>query len=357
MIFKTLNASTDVILNQSKILAKGIWSGDSPTLTTFYTGSSQTAIQKTYFYQVWNAVSTASGSQSQFAVAYGNRLGSGSATSNTDDEATKAIYSQMKLTVLNPGDTLFTFKSGSVVTESNSIYVLSINRARLKDSLDPGNWSVTLATLSGSSVPNSVHTGSNVKVNGLGTVVSLIDDSQITTGSVTISNAGPKYNIVSGTVTGGPYVGPGGYHYYGIVYPALGLMVFNGNELDRNVGFNTVTGSQVAGDNAFKLFTSISGAAAISTANAFTARNNEKRVSNTYFVRAFSNEFNYSNNPTFVTGSQGLIRPEFVGDPQTFISTIGLYNNTNELLAVAKVSRPLIKNFETELLVKVRLDY
>ena len=46
-----------------------------------------------------------------------------------------------------------------------------------------------------------------------------------------------------------------------------------------------------------------------------------------------------------------------IDTPQSFITTIGLYNDNNDLLAVAKLSRPLLKDFTKESLVRVKLDY
>lgn len=356
--FASFNLTTDVVTQQLRVITKGIWSGDSATLGTFFTSSAQTSTQKEYFYQVWDGNPTVSGSAQQFGVAYGNRLGSGSnSTASSTDNPTKAIYSQMKLVALSPGDTVFTFNSGSTTQNSDQIYALTINRARIKDSLDPGNWQLYLAQLSGSAVANNVHTGSNVKVSGTGAVVSLIDDSSLTT-AVDVTNSGPKYNIISGTIAGGAYTdGAGNRHNYGFVYPALGLFIFNGLALNQYVGFNSVTGS-INGDNAFKLFTSISGAAAINTSYVFSARNNQTTVASNYFVRLRNGDFNYSNNPTFITGSNSQVaNVDFISDPNVYVTTIGLYNANYDMLAVAKLSRPILKNFDTELLIKVKLQY
>jgi hypothetical protein len=46
-----------------------------------------------------------------------------------------------------------------------------------------------------------------------------------------------------------------------------------------------------------------------------------------------------------------------VGNPKTYITTVGLYDDNNELLAVAKLSKPLLKSFSREALVRVRLEY
>jgi hypothetical protein len=75
-------------------------------------------------------------------------------------------------------------------------------------------------------------------------------------------------------------------------------------------------------------------------------------------VRARNGEFNYSSNPSFISGSTGAILYDlFINNPSTYITTIGLYNDSNELLAVAKLSKPLKKDFTKEALVRVKLDF
>ena len=129
------------------------------------------------------------------------------------------------------------------------------------------------------------------------------------------------------------------------------------------MSFNTVTGSNVAGDNAWKLYTSISGAMAYGKTYsvselAFAARNEEAITSTHFFVRVKNGEYNFSNNPSFTTGSFGdLAQATFVNDPKVYITTIGMYNNRQELLAVAKLSKPILKSFQSEALIKVKLDF
>ena len=65
-----------------------------------------------------------------------------------------------------------------------------------------------------------------------------------------------------------------------------------------------------------------------------------------------------SNNPSYVTGSLGEMKySTFINDPQTYITTVGMYNTNRELLAVAKLSQPLLKNKTKEVLIKVKLDF
>jgi hypothetical protein len=111
------------------------------------------------------------------------------------------------------------------------------------------------------------------------------------------------------------------------------------------------------------LFHSISGSATLlnSASNdpyGFLARNSEKVTSTHYFVRVKNAEYNFSNNPSYVTGSVGQVaQSTFISDPKTYITTVGLYNDSQELLAVAKLSKPLLKSFQREALIRVKLDY
>ena len=81
------------------------------------------------------------------------------------------------------------------------------------------------------------------------------------------------------------------------------------------------------------------------------------------FVRVNNGDFNYSNNPTYVTsslalGDKGMIREDsFKEYPYTYITTVGLYNDLNELIAVGKMSKPVIKSPTSELSITVKLEY
>jgi hypothetical protein len=100
------------------------------------------------------------------------------------------------------------------------------------------------------------------------------------------------------------------------------------------------------------------GALSAPSASSFTLNSQETITSDFVFVRPRSSQFNYSENPSFISGSTGeVLYPQFINNPQTYITTIGLYNDTNELLAVAKLSRPLPKDFTKEALVRVKLDF
>ena len=352
-VFTRFEPGTDIINNQKTLVTTGLFSGNVGTLSTIFTGSLQTSASKNYYYEVYNG--NTSTSEAQFSVAFGHRLGSGSSAGGTlNDSPSRAVYSQYKLLLLEPGDTSFTFASGD---SSDEIYAINFNRARIKDKLDPGNWQLSLCELTGSRYANNVFTGSNVVPSGSNRVISLIDDSGQSQ-QTNLRSAGRVFNIVSGTISNGVF-NASAPKYYGLVYPDMGIIILNGNALDASMSFNTVSGSNIAGDNAWKLYTSISGAMSINTTtNAFQARNEETITSTHFFVRVKNAEYNFSNNPSFITGSVGeFSQPTFINDPKTYITTIGMYNNRQELLAVAKLSQPVQKSFSNEALIKVKLDF
>lgn len=354
--------SGDIVPNQEEIVTRAMWSNNVGNLLTFYTSSAQTAGSKEYYYGIYNSSSGDCGSQPQFAIAWGHKLGSGSADQGgqINDTPSRAIYGQYKQLCLEPEQDRFTIGG----TATDSIYVINVNRARMREFVDEGNLEINLQHLSGSQWltgggAQNAWTGSNVRVFPTQRVIRLVDDSKIA--NATITSAGEIYNIVSGSLEDGIY-NSSAPHYYGLLYKRQGIIVLDGNVLDRSGSFLTVTGSEVPGDNAYKLFLSISGSAKYTDTSGdymgFQARSGEKVKSSHFFVRVKNQEYNFSNNPTFVTGSEGdLAEPLMIGDPQVFISEIGLYNDNKELLGVAKTNKAIKKNFSSEALLKVKIIY
>ena len=87
-------------------------------------------------------------------------------------------------------------------------------------------------------------------------------------------------------------------------------------------------------------------------------RDEEDQVSAQYFCRVRSGQMNFSNNPTFVSGSLNELRQKTMkGNPNTFITSVQLYNDAGEMVAVGNLSTPLKKNFSSEATIKVKLTY
>ena len=91
--------------------------------------------------------------------------------------------------------------------------------------------------------------------------------------------------------------------------------------------------------------------------NNLTFFNTTELNSTIYFCRAHHNEFNYSTNPTYLSSSKIVVKNSATDTADSYVTGIGLYNTSNELLAVAKLSEPLRKDESTELTLRVRLDY
>lgn len=344
----------DVISNQTEIVTAGLWSDNLASLTTYYTASGQTTSQRRYYVDVYQDAPSADGAAVQYSLAFGHALGSGSdSQGQLNDSPSKAVYSQYRQLLLAANDSRFT-TAGSGSTDS--IYVVNFKRNRLKERLDPGNWELPMQRVAS----RAVNATGSVVLQSTSSIVQLIDDSSIAAAS--IGQSGKVYNIVSGSINSGVYNSTAPV-YYGLVYPDYGTLILDGKMLDGRLGFATNVSSSSEGNNHFVLFHSISGSAlftdpATSDPYGFLARNSEKVTSTHYFVRIKNAEYNFSNNPSYVTGSVGQIaQSTFIGDPKTYITTVGLYNDNQELLAVAKLSKPLLKSFQREALIRVKLDF
>ena len=353
--YTTFDSVNDIVSKQTEIVSATVWSTGTAGLTTVFTSSAQTQDQRRYYVDILNATPSSSTSATQFSIAYGHALGSGSqSVGQLNDSPSRAIYGQYRQLLLSPEDTRFTTEgSGS----TDYIYVINFKRSLLKERLDPGNFELPLAAMT--NAPNITNkTGS---LTASGSVITLIDDSS--EASAKIGESGRVYSIVSGSINDGVHKVDGKSVYYGLAYPDYGTLILDGKMLDQQLNFRTNTGSSSEGNNHFSLYHSISGSFSKLNGNTqdnhvFLARNTEKITSTHFFVRIKNAEYNFSNNPSYVTGSVGQIKEKsFIDDPKTYVTTIGLYNNRLELLAVAKLSKPLLKSFQREALIRVKLDF
>lgn len=346
--FDKVNAKVEVVTT-------GMWTNDSGSLTSFFTSSTQAnATSGQYYYNVYNAnPATDSSADIQYAVAYGHVDGSGSVDLATDDNsllATKATYAQYRSMLLDNPTQKFQFENGSgVATDANGIYIINIARARFREEMDAGNWSLKL---SGS--------------NGLFT---FIDDSGKKFGD-TLGKAGRVFKLVSGSLNLGTQseatvvstTASNGLGY-GTFYPDKGIIILNAQAIGTTIGSVGEVGFANTGSLVGGLATTHEAYNhkllhyAIKKGGDFEARRTEDVSTQHFFVRATNREFNYSNNPTYVNTDGTFSETTFESDPQTFVTTIGLYNDANEMIAVAKTSQPIVKSFDKEILVKVKLSF
>lgn len=336
MSFKRLDPE-DISISAESIVAP-LWSTDTKYLTTFHTSSGQVASNTgNYYYEVYeNDPSLSTPSNVQFSIAYGDKEGLGAVPYYTGVDTktpSSTIYGQYRNLIFGDEDTGFVFGT----YESSYIYVLNIDRSRYKEKLLPGSF--------------------NLKLTNGARTIHLTDNSRATT-TISFVDAGRVYEIVSGS-DGIPYDGATGFTTnhgsYGKFLPDVGAIVLNGEalNLDTEEGINITNSTLQDGtaNNLGKFFDAIKAGASGSL------QSEETISSNFVFVRVRNSEFNYSTNPSNITSSGELRHDVMINTPQAYITTVGLYNDNNDLLGVAKLSRPLLKDFTKEALVRIKLDY
>jgi len=448
--------TTDDLVVSNDSIAAPMWSNNNPNLSIFYTSSTQISSNvQEYYTSIFQTASTEVSAEIQFDIAYGDQVGSGSQFLNnlvTGSTPTRTNYGQYRNLVL--GDENANFIFGGVT--SSYWYAMPIERARYKQSILPGTWTLKLQgynnalstttqanvtivgpALSGASgtpttLSNTDYTvtyadGTATPTGGTATVapfppqlgnitvvyaatsitsvtfaasmtnfqpgmivvipaaklgagssavsfrilkeymagtseITLTDDSKIST-TQQFCDAGRIFQIISGSagVLGGSLKNTNGYTgtsgSYGFMLPDINTLILNGEALDSNpenggINFGTSRSFDSKGLNARSMVDTLNRGAQ------FTINSQEDLSSDYIFCRAKNSEYNYSANPSFISSSTGAVLfPEFINNPTTYITTVGLYNISQELLAVAKLSRPLEKNFTKELLVRVKLDF
>lgn len=451
---------SDVVVSNDSVTAP-MWSNNNPTLNIFYTSSTQISSNvQEYYTSVYQTASTEVSAEIQFDIAYADQVGSGSQFLNnlvTGSTPTRTNYGQYRNLVLGDENAAFIF--GGVT--SSYFYALPLERARYKQTILPGTWTLALEGFNATTVTTAITTNlvpvapfpstftlqtgltvanANVSfLNSDGTVdtdfntywtgtgntvdidvsttlgvtsltfsaatgdntdplkagmimkldsaqagiaediflrvskywmagtsiVTLTDDSKLST-TTQFCDAGRIYQLVSGSagVLGGNLKNVNGYTAgsgsYGFLLPDINTLILNGEALDAvpqggGINFGTSRSFDSRGDNTLQLVDTLNNGGAVT---GFTINSKEDLSSDYIFCRAKNSEYNYSANPSFISSSTGAVLfPEFVENPTTYITTIGLYNISQELLAVAKLSRPLEKNFTKELLVRVKLDF
>ncbi len=463
----------DLVVSNDSVTAP-MWSDNNPNLTFFYTSSTQISSNvQEYYTSVFQTASTEVSAEIQFDIAYGDEQGSGSQFLNnlvTGSTPTRTNYGQYRNLVL--GDENASFIFGGVT--SSYWYAMPIERARYKQSILPGTWTLklggynsqlvtstittqnvldplsltvvagTYATIANSDLvwtdssgvaidlttnnPNvpiftgtvnlqaltstgftsitfsnnssrNIRAGMLLKILGTGvggadgtndiyiridgnwmggtagsaaatSTITLTDDSKIAS-TVQFTDAGRVFQIISGSagVLGGNLKNVNGYTSnsgsYGFLLPDINTLILNGSALDAipeagGINFGTSRSFDTKGENALSFVDALN--RGVSNGNPgvgqFTINSKEDLSSDYIFCRARNSEYNYSANPSFISSSTGAVLfSSFIENPTTYITTVGLYNTNNDLLAVAKLSRPLEKNFTKELLVRVKLDF
>tara|TARA_R110002153_G_scaffold150278_1_gene301812 strand:+ start:16701 stop:17756 length:1056 start_codon:yes stop_codon:yes gene_type:complete len=351
MSFKRLDPE-DISISAEAIVAPA-WSTNAVELKTLGTvGFNRSAGQVAsntgnFYHEIYHKVASDSTSRVQFSITYGHKEGKGSvAYSNAvaGKSPSSTIYGQYRNLVFGDEEVDFNFAGQT----SDDIYVIAIDRARYKEKLFPGTFNLTLSSGSGGTADP------NKKL--------YLTDNSNDISTVSYVDAGRVYDIVSGsngtsagqTITNG-YNSQGGT--YGKFLPDVGVILLSGKALNNTLNLQgidiaTAIGTTASTEKNLDKFYNV-----INYGNSFKLQSEETISSNFIFVRVRNSEFNYSTNPSNITSSGELRHDVMINSPQSYITTVGLYNDNNDLLGVAKLSRPLLKDFTKEALVRIKLDY
>jgi hypothetical protein len=266
---------------------------------------------------------------------------------------------------------------------SEKIYAIQVNPKLLKNSLDEGNFELVLSKLTGNASPEVDVTSQDV--------ISLVDSS-VSTGVLlegdtkdsyrykSAYTAPVEYDIVSGSLDAGVF-NPSIPIVYGKIYPGYGLIILNAEKLNSDLSFGIVSQSNSDGNNPLRLFKSISGSAVPNGARTeiypFILRQTEASIIQTIRVDVSEQEFNYSTNPSYYYSEarspffrynqasvfQGKLTPyslkhrQWFYEPITYITSVGLYDDNYQLVAIGKLSKPIKKSFNESVKFVINLKY
>jgi hypothetical protein len=344
MSFVPINAEDFVISADS--ITSTLWSNNSTALTTFTAGTPATNNAYLPIYEVSTISNT---DLPQFTISYGQVNGTGSAPINPSVSGlspTRITYGQFRTLINGDENTNLNFGTGN--TNSPDLIVLNISRVNYKEKLFLSTFNLTLS--------------------GSGNIINLTNNSADVT-TLTYCDAGRVFDIVSGSNGSSTLLSPSGSSTagytlsgsYGKFLPDVGLIVLNPRALALptinggiNLSIPSASNSSNLGTINENIFNVINNGRNV---GGFQLNSEETITSDYIFVRIKNSDFNYTTNPSMISGSGDFNFPSLVDNPQTFITTVGMYNDNNELLAVAKLSKPLVKDFTKEALIRVKLDF
>lgn len=339
---------TDFVVSADSVTAPA-WSNNATVLTSFVTQSTISS-SPTFYVDVYSSASVATGPE--FSIAYGNVNGLGSAYYNnlvSTQSPSRTIYGQYRTLVYGDENTNFNFGTGN--NNAQDIYVLNINRTKYKEKLFLSTFNLYVSGTTGVNkiqLTNNSATTTNTTFLDCGRVYDIVSGS----------NGVPSSAIPAGASTAG-YTASGSY---GLFLPDVGLIVLNPGALDLpavsgGLDLGTARNTNTNNANFNKLYSAISRAGSVSSNTGFQLNSEETISSNYIFVRVKNADFNYTTNPSMISGSGELVYSNLINNPQTYVTTVGLYNDNEDLIAVAKLSKPLPKDFTKEALIRVKLNW
>ena len=146
-----------------------------------------------------------------------------------------------------------------------------------------------------------------------------------------------------------PLISPSSSIYVGNVVYEHGMVIFTGGTRNENTGSS---GTGVVENSDIENFVTSSNIT-MSFSSSFTIYESQ------YKCTIGENNFNYSLNPTVISGSSNdgtvydYVTSSFFSP---YVTTVGLYNNNFELMAVGKLAQPLPTSRTTDTTILVNID-
>ena len=266
---------------------------------------------------------------------------------STSVQNTKKInmYNQFAQVLLgytsSTGDGIRKFESDLTLNGDaymKEVFFLTFSRLLTKDQIKKGTFSLVLGTGS--------YAASFAKQ------LTLSDSSASVSGEGTMNADGGDYAVLNGS-DGHPTP-------YGVVFYQAGVAVITASVFNNQQGeFNKEAALPTR-----NVDQSLTGSTISSSCDALRRRvknlsfNNTTQInSRIFFCRVPHNKFNYSANPSYLSASKIVVKNQSTDNPVSYITTVGLYNESNQLVAVAKLSEPLKKDPTNNITLRVRLDY
>lgn len=336
-----------------------------PITGSIVSGAYAEANIKNFTHDLWQAVydypqlSSSANHIFDISVGYSNDSVL-SASTSTQNSKKINMYNEMSKILMGhdaTGSILQFDEDGDIIaggTKMKECIFLNFSRLLSKDEIKKGSFSLSLGafdTYSSTSPFQSVLT---------------ITDSGAQNDFRVNSPAG-EYGILSASV-GGAYSASYGATVLngncGLLFYQAGIAVLTGSIFLNTTGSNGKLRANAAMDPNGSTINGILTGSISGACDAFRHRvqnlsfNNTTELNSTvYFCRINNNDYNYSSNPTYLSGSKIVVKNNSLDAPVAYITEIGLYSADNELLGVAKVSEPLKKDPTNELIIRVRMDY
>ena len=364
--YKTLDSAKDIVDTRT-LLHEAI-----PLTGTIVSGTYGTANIKTFSHGMFDSVYDypylSSSANHIFDITVGVGVNSSIyGTSNSQAAKKKNIYNQMAQTLMgydHTGSILRFDEDGDIAgggTKLDNVFFLNFSRLLVKDEIKKGSFQLDLGVVPAHSEGGAVF-ASRLQIT----------DASGSSGYLVNSPVG-EYGILYATASAGARVLAANQSYaVGHLYYQAGVAVMSGSLfMNASAGgiLNNLSGAlsmSNPGESRTNLkFSDVLTGSTISIAadNIRTRMynlqfNNTTELNSTiYFCRINHNEYNYSTNPTYLNGSKLRVKTKSSDNPVAYITTIGLYSDNNELMAVAKLSEPLKKDPSNEFTIRARLDY